>query len=274
MFKRRTHVLALAVLLAAAATVRASTLAAPLDDRFGYAGTLESPANLFFGNGVCDMEFGLYDAPTGGNLVGAPEVVPSVAVVDFAFRVTLNASDLFGPDAFQGDERFLAIGTRCTPGDQPGGPPQTGPFTAQAERRRLVSVPFALWAQDAGVDLSGLWNILGNTGTQPTTNFVGTVDAAPLAFRTNGVERMRIGAGGGVGVGTTSPSDALHVDDPAGGVTVSGGSPHVTLDRSSTPGRGELGFAVDGDDLRLVNFVGGASLVLAADGSVCLGSGC
>lgn len=274
MFKHRTVALALAGILTTVATVRASSLAAPLDDRFGYAGTLESPANLFFGNGVCDLEFALYDAPTGGNQVGASEVVPSVAVVDFAFRVTLNATGLFGPDAFKGDERFLAIGTRCTPGDQPGPPPSTGPFTAQAERRRLVSVPFALWAQDAGVDLSGLWNILGNTGTQPATNFVGTVDAAPLAFRTSDAERMRIGVDGRVGIGTDSPADTLHVDDPAGGVTVSGGSPHLTLDRSGTPGRGELGFAVDGDDLRLVNLVGGATLVLGADGSVCLGSGC
>lgn len=57
------------------------------------------------------------------------------------------------------------------------------------------------------------WSLTGNTGTNPTTNFIGTTNAQPLAFRTNGIERMRIGAGATtqVGINTTTPGSTLHV---------------------------------------------------------------
>ncbi len=40
--------------------------------------------------------------------------------------------------------------------------------------------------------LSNAWLTTGNFSTNPLTNYVGTNDAAPLAFRTNNVEQMRI----------------------------------------------------------------------------------
>ncbi len=39
---------------------------------------------------------------------------------------------------------------------------------------------------------SSAWALLGNAGTSPSTNFVGTTDAQELTFRTNNAERMRI----------------------------------------------------------------------------------
>jgi flagellar biosynthesis chaperone FliJ len=70
------------------------------------------------------------------------------------------------------------------------------------------------------------WKLLGNAGTSPTTNFVGTTDYKGLAFRTNNLERMRLGRDGNFGVGTTSPSARLHVV----GDYVSLSSPgHLTL---------------------------------------------
>jgi len=36
------------------------------------------------------------------------------------------------------------------------------------------------------------WHILGNTGTTPTTNFLGTIDNQDLVFRTNNIPRFRI----------------------------------------------------------------------------------
>ncbi|MBV6403999.1 MAG: hypothetical protein IT228_08540 [Flavobacteriales bacterium] len=39
------------------------------------------------------------------------------------------------------------------------------------------------------------WQLGGNTGTNAATDFVGTIDNVDLAFRTNGVERMRITGG-------------------------------------------------------------------------------
>jgi hypothetical protein len=36
------------------------------------------------------------------------------------------------------------------------------------------------------------WKILGNTGTNPATNFLGTIDNQSLVFRTNNLERFRV----------------------------------------------------------------------------------
>lgn len=55
------------------------------------------------------------------------------------------------------------------------------------------------------------WELLGNTGTSPATNFIGTVDAVDFITRTSNVERIRVTAGGDVGVGTNSPVAKLHV---------------------------------------------------------------
>jgi len=56
------------------------------------------------------------------------------------------------------------------------------------------------------------WNLRGNAGTSPATNFLGTTDAQDQAFRTNNTERMRILSGGNVGLGTTAPKSTLEVN--------------------------------------------------------------
>ncbi|MDR6403735.1 MULTISPECIES: hypothetical protein [Chryseobacterium] len=53
------------------------------------------------------------------------------------------------------------------------------------------------------------WKILGNTGTNPATNFLGTTDNQGLAFRTNNTEKARILGNGNVGIGTTAPHTKL-----------------------------------------------------------------
>lgn len=44
------------------------------------------------------------------------------------------------------------------------------------------------------VNASGLggWGVTGNTGTAPTTNFMGTTDNQDVVFKTNNIERMRL----------------------------------------------------------------------------------
>ncbi|MCS7226973.1 MAG: hypothetical protein NZ821_08285, partial [Gloeomargarita sp. SKYB31] len=58
---------------------------------------------------------------------------------------------------------------------------------------------------------STAWSLVGNSGTNPTTNFLGTTDGQPLVIRTNNTERLRITQTGDVGIGTTTPSARLHV---------------------------------------------------------------
>ena len=36
------------------------------------------------------------------------------------------------------------------------------------------------------------WSLLGNAGTNPATNFLGTTDAQNLVFKTNNIERIRV----------------------------------------------------------------------------------
>ncbi|PSK91262.1 beta strand repeat-containing protein [Taibaiella chishuiensis] len=62
------------------------------------------------------------------------------------------------------------------------------------------------------------WNLTGNTGTNPATNFIGTGDAQPLVIRTSNTEKVRVTAAGNVGIGTTAPAYTL---DVAGGIKAS-----------------------------------------------------
>lgn len=56
------------------------------------------------------------------------------------------------------------------------------------------------------------WSLSGNSGTNPATQFLGTVDGQPLVIRTDNNERMRIDANGNVGIGTNNPTAKLEVD--------------------------------------------------------------
>jgi hypothetical protein len=55
------------------------------------------------------------------------------------------------------------------------------------------------------------WNITGNSGIDPSSNFLGTTDNQPLVIKTNGKEALRINPAGSIGVGTNSPQNRLHV---------------------------------------------------------------
>lgn len=58
---------------------------------------------------------------------------------------------------------------------------------------------------------NGQWNLTGNAGTNPTTNFIGTTDAKAFKIRTNNQVRMTISSSGKFGIGTTTPAVKLHL---------------------------------------------------------------
>ncbi len=55
------------------------------------------------------------------------------------------------------------------------------------------------------------WSTTGNSNTNPAQNFVGTKDNQSLVFRTNNAEVMRILTSGNIGIGTTTPTNKLHI---------------------------------------------------------------
>ena len=71
------------------------------------------------------------------------------------------------------------------------------------------------------------WALVGNAGTNPSSNFLGTTDEKPLILKTHGVEAMRITPGstiqvngsrttpGNVGIGISNPDAKLEVSSTA-----------------------------------------------------------
>ncbi len=71
------------------------------------------------------------------------------------------------------------------------------------------------------------WSILGNAGTAPATNFIGTTDNQSFVVRTNNAERMRVLNTGNIGIGTATPITPLEVSSGATSDAIYGHSNNV-----------------------------------------------
>jgi len=65
------------------------------------------------------------------------------------------------------------------------------------------------------------WSTLGNEGTDPSINFLGTIDSVPLIIRTYNTEKARMTEGGYIGLGTQTPRFNLHGYTDAGRMVLS-----------------------------------------------------
>jgi hypothetical protein len=80
-------------------------------------------------------------------------------------------------------------------------------------KKKLLPFAIATLTMAATMSYAQAWKLVGNSGTNPNTNFVGTTDNTALIFRTNNVEAMRITKFGGLAIGTTGTGLAkLDVD--------------------------------------------------------------
>lgn len=92
------------------------------------------------------------------------------------------------------------------------------------------------------------WGLLGNAGTSPTTNFIGTTDNQPMIVRTNNVERVRFQSNGWIGIGTNAPTFPLQHDGnfPASSMqlirnTSPTGLSMLAMDNENSTARGIIG---------------------------------
>jgi hypothetical protein len=104
---------------------------APTGTGFTYRGRLLSTGSS--ADGSYDFVFTLFDGLSGGSQVGDPQSVFSQTVSGGLFAVILD----FGPDAFQGDARYLQIEVKPT--GSPG-------YTLLWPRQPITSVPYAQFA--------------------------------------------------------------------------------------------------------------------------------
>lgn len=187
---------------------------------FGYFGlmqTLRNAANtsdsLALGirsyNGL--ISFGAHDLSTSAPNVTSSWVVAgfSAVVVKASYagikasqinvypsRIALYAEDslmVHGISSASTADEILALG------------PTLGITSSDINTQKVLKIPASTFVNKFG------WSLTGNTGTNPTVNFIGTTDSQALVIRTNNIEKMRITADGKIGIGTNAPENLLHV---------------------------------------------------------------
>lgn len=134
---------------------------------FTYQGHLKNNNAPY--TGLCDLQFGLYDALTAGTQLGLVGF-KNVPVSDGYFTVVLD----YGVGLFTGESRWLEIEVRC--------PAAVDTYTLLTPRQPLTAAPYAL-------ALPGLWTVPNSTSPNVFGGFSGN-------FTTPGIVGTTIGGGG------------------------------------------------------------------------------
>ncbi len=174
---------------------------------FTYQGRLRNGGSPVTGN--CDIAFGLWNALSGGTQAGITQTV-TAAVADGYFTTGLNGAGQFGPAAYNGQARWLALAARCPSGG--------GAFTPLSPRQPLLAAPYAQYA-------AGNWGLNGNAATT-AAHFLGTTDNMTLTLAVSGTTALRLAPSSGApNVLIGSGSNLLVPGVQA--VTIGGGTDNV-----------------------------------------------
>jgi N-acetylneuraminic acid mutarotase len=128
------------------------SLAAPTDTHFTYQGRLKQGGLGY--SGTADFTFTLFDAAAAGNQIGLTQFLTNSSLAEGLLTVDLD----FGPNAFNGDGRWIEVAVRTPSG--------AGNFTTLIPRQPILPTPYALYALNASPVPAGAM-ILSLTPTPP-----------------------------------------------------------------------------------------------------------
>ena len=153
--------LGIALALITLAGAAGSSLAQPVSRGFLYQGELRSAGAVY--QGLADVRFSLWSAPSAGTLIGTPVEALGMDLTDGRFSVMLNGAGEFGPAAFNGQRRWVEISVR--------NPNNGGAYEVLSPRQELTVAPYAAYASEAatvgGLTTTQLRDAGSLTGTLP-----------------------------------------------------------------------------------------------------------
>ncbi len=223
----------------------------PVDNWFTYQGYLQDNGTPV--SDTCDFQFSLWDSsgtgvpPTGGIQIGTTETAGSLLITEGLFNYTLNTGDEFGPQAFNGQRRYLQIAARCPAG--------SGGYTTLAPRQLLTGAPYALSLRPGAV-ISDTQN--SALLTVINTNAVESGSGAIVA-RGSGPTAPVIGAHhAGIGHALYGSSDSGY--PTIGGVNLGSGS---AVNGRSAGGIGVYGLTETNDSVGVAGLQSGSAFSLS-----------
>ncbi len=205
---KRFSVLAVGVTLVAVLAGGAILLAEVLDTGLTYQGRLTDGGEP--ANGRHDFAFTLYDAETFGSILADPVERAGVTVTNGIFAVPLD----FGRDISTGDPLWLEIAVRRSDGG--------AAYTTLTPRQRVGAASDAPDVEGKPEGDASNWGLMGNAGTDPNVNYLGTANNVALEIRVSNSRVMRLEPNSSCPSVISGHADNAITSDVAG-ATISGG---------------------------------------------------
>ncbi len=165
---RSSSLIAVIVLVAAAGSAWAGFIN-PIGEQISYQGRLDQGGQAF--NGTVPMVFRVWPEESGG--ASTPfEIELNVDVANGLFQVELDFGNTFGSEA-----KWLEVEVNGQ---------------VLSPRQPIRAVPLALHALSTDIPPFPGWRLDGNAGTNPATDFIGTLDDQAFTIRTRNAQSLRI----------------------------------------------------------------------------------
>ncbi len=128
-----------------------------------------------------------------------------------------------------------------------------------------------MWKKIADLsEATSNWSLNGNSGTDSTLNFIGTVDGKPLVMKTNNTERLRINSNGNIGIGTATPTAKLNVDGSVKFENMANGTTELdvlVIGADGSVSKRSMSSSAFENAIRAINGIQKQTLSIAADAS-------